>query len=186
MQVIIDADSRPVIASARPAPGNMADAHVWREPGLPATAAGTTAIADGTYLGTGRILPHRRRAGRPPARPGGGQRRTHRQVRARVEHTSARMKNGKPFREGRQKGDASTTPPGRRHYAQPRHDTMNQQARSHFGLQKQDLLQHPSDRREHISDLVHPRPASNSTPSPSLPSAAGALNGSGGSGPIRV
>ncbi|GGS91498.1 hypothetical protein GCM10010286_15240 [Streptomyces toxytricini] len=32
VQVIIDADSRLVVASARPAPGNKADAHVWREP----------------------------------------------------------------------------------------------------------------------------------------------------------
>ncbi len=46
VQVIIDADSRLVIASARPAPGNKADAHVWR----------TTVIADGAYLGTGLIV----------------------------------------------------------------------------------------------------------------------------------
>jgi hypothetical protein len=37
------------VASARPAPGNKADAHVWRESGLPALAAGTTVIADGAY-----------------------------------------------------------------------------------------------------------------------------------------
>ncbi|TDF34850.1 IS5/IS1182 family transposase, partial [Streptomyces sp. WAC05374] len=47
VQVIIDADTRLVVASARPAPGNKADAHVWRESGLPALAAGTTVIADG-------------------------------------------------------------------------------------------------------------------------------------------
>ncbi|MER5386262.1 transposase family protein, partial [Streptomyces sp. NPDC002688] len=49
VQVIIDADTRLVIASARPAPGNKADAHVWRESDLPAAAAGTTVIADGAY-----------------------------------------------------------------------------------------------------------------------------------------
>ncbi|MDX2939889.1 transposase family protein, partial [Streptomyces ipomoeae] len=65
VQVIIDADTRLVIASARPAPGNKADAHVWRESGLPAVATGTTVLADGAYLGTGLIVPHRRRAGRP-------------------------------------------------------------------------------------------------------------------------
>ncbi|GGV88618.1 hypothetical protein GCM10010228_73140 [Streptomyces massasporeus] len=64
VQVIIDADTRLVVASARPAPGNKADAHVWRKSGLPAVAAGTTVIADGAYLGTGLIVPHRRRAGR--------------------------------------------------------------------------------------------------------------------------
>lgn len=31
VQVIVDADTRLVVASARPAPGNKADAHVWRE-----------------------------------------------------------------------------------------------------------------------------------------------------------
>ena len=35
VQVIIDADSRLVIASARPTPGNKADAHVWRQSSLP-------------------------------------------------------------------------------------------------------------------------------------------------------
>lgn len=49
VQVIIDADTRLVVASARPAPGNKADAHVWRESDLPAAAAGTTVIADGAY-----------------------------------------------------------------------------------------------------------------------------------------
>ncbi|GGW16310.1 transposase family protein [Streptomyces globisporus] len=65
VQVIIDADSRLVIASARPVPGNKADAHAWRESDLPAIAAGTTVIADGAYLGTGLIVPHRKRSGRP-------------------------------------------------------------------------------------------------------------------------
>lgn len=51
VQVIIDADSRLVIASARPVPGNKADAHAWRESDLPAIATGTTVIADGAYLG---------------------------------------------------------------------------------------------------------------------------------------
>lgn len=65
VQVIIDADSRLVIASARPVPGNKADAHAWRESDLPAIAAGTTVRADGAYLGTGLIVPHRGRSGRP-------------------------------------------------------------------------------------------------------------------------
>jgi hypothetical protein len=73
VQVIIDADTRLAIASARPAPGNKPDAHVWRESDLPAVAAGTTVIADGAYLGTGLIVPHRRRPGRPLLR---GKRRT--------------------------------------------------------------------------------------------------------------
>ncbi|MFF8513537.1 transposase [Streptomyces sp. NPDC015492] len=105
VQVIIDADTRLVIAPARPAPGNKADAHVWRESGLPATAAGTTVIADGAYLGTGLIVPHRMRAGRPLLRGQEEDNAEHRRVRARVEHTFARMKNWKILRDCRQKGD---------------------------------------------------------------------------------
>ncbi|MGX1127814.1 hypothetical protein RKD49_000004 [Streptomyces glaucescens] len=105
VQVIIDADTRLVIASARPAPGSKADAHVWRESDLPAAAAGTTVIADGAYLGTGLIVPHRRRAGRPLLRGQEGDNAEHRRVRARVEHTFARMKNWKILRDCRQKGD---------------------------------------------------------------------------------
>ncbi|MDF9874640.1 hypothetical protein OKW18_006778 [Streptomyces pratensis] len=105
VQVIIDADSRLVIASARPVPGNKADAHAWRESDLPAIAAGTTVIADGAYLGTGLIVPHRRRAGRPLLRGQEEDNAEHRRVRARVEHTFARMKSWKILRDCRQKGD---------------------------------------------------------------------------------
>ncbi|MBO1287304.1 IS5/IS1182 family transposase [Streptomyces diastaticus] len=105
VQVIIDADTRLVIAAARPAPGNKADAHVWRESNLPALAAGTTVIADGAYLGTGLIVPHRKRAGRPLLRGQEEDNAEHRKVRARVEHTFARMKNWKILRDCRQKGD---------------------------------------------------------------------------------
>lgn len=63
VQVVVDADTRLVAASARPTPGNKVDAHVRRESGLPATAARTRAMADGAYLGSGSIVPHRRRAG---------------------------------------------------------------------------------------------------------------------------
>lgn len=33
VQVIVDADTRLVIAAARPVPGTTADAHAWRPPG---------------------------------------------------------------------------------------------------------------------------------------------------------
>ncbi|KOV73602.1 MULTISPECIES: IS5/IS1182 family transposase [unclassified Streptomyces] len=105
VQVITDADTRLVVASARPAPGNKADAHVWQESNLPALAAGTMVIADGAYLGTGLIVPHRRRAGRPLLRDQEEDNAEHRRVRARVEHTFARMKNWKILRDCRQRGD---------------------------------------------------------------------------------
>ncbi|MFE3164034.1 hypothetical protein [Streptomyces sp. NPDC059224] len=56
-----------LVASTRPrtAPGNGTDAHVWPESDRPAAAARTAVIADGACLGTGLIVPHRRRPGRP-------------------------------------------------------------------------------------------------------------------------
>ncbi|MDQ0710763.1 hypothetical protein QFZ55_000215 [Streptomyces luteogriseus] len=61
--------------------------------------------ADGAYLGTGLIVPHRRRAGRPLLRGQEENIAEHRRVRARVEHTFARMKNWKILRDCRQWGD---------------------------------------------------------------------------------
>ncbi|MFF6799108.1 transposase family protein, partial [Streptomyces albidoflavus] len=61
--------------------------------------------ADGAYLGTGLIVPHRKRAGRPLLRGQEEDNAGHRKVRARVEHTFARMKNWKILRDCRQKGD---------------------------------------------------------------------------------
>ncbi|WP_435849667.1 transposase [Streptomyces pristinaespiralis] len=64
MQVIIDADTRLVIAAARPVPGNTADAKAWRDSGLATTCAGVTVLADGAYINTGLVVPHRKRPGR--------------------------------------------------------------------------------------------------------------------------
>ncbi|GAA2639838.1 hypothetical protein GCM10010425_50340 [Streptomyces spororaveus] len=64
-----------------------------------------TVIADGAYLGTGLIVPHRKRAGRPLLRGQQEDNAEHRRVRARVEHSFARMKNWKILRDCRQKGD---------------------------------------------------------------------------------
>jgi hypothetical protein len=144
VQVVIDADSRLVVASARPALGNKADAHVWRESDLPAAAAGTTVIAGGAYLGTGLIVPHRRRAGlATPAGSGGGQRRAPPGAGPRRAHLRPDEELEDPARlqpEGRRSPPRS---PGRRHHAQPRHDTVKQQVRRHSGLPETDLLQHP-------------------------------------------
>ncbi|MEU6783130.1 transposase [Nonomuraea angiospora] len=104
VQVIIDADTRLVVATGRPAPGNRADAHVWRDSGLPALCDGVTTLADGAYLNTGLVVPHRRRAGRALLRAQEDDNAEHRRVRARIEHTFARMKNYKILRDCRQKG----------------------------------------------------------------------------------
>ncbi|MEV7600995.1 transposase family protein [Kitasatospora sp. NPDC089797] len=82
VQVVIDADTRLVVATARPVPGNKA------------------------YTNTRLVIPHRRRAGRPLLlRAQEEDNAEHRRVRARVEHTFARMKNDKILRDCRQKGD---------------------------------------------------------------------------------
>lgn len=65
-------------------------------------------IADGACLGTGLIVPHRRRAGRPLLRAQEEDNAEHRRVRARVEHTFARMKRMKDWkvlRDCRRQGD---------------------------------------------------------------------------------
>lgn len=61
-------------------------------------------IADGGYPGTGLVMPHRRAPGEEL--PGWKQahNRSHKQVRARVEHTFASMKNWKILRGCRLKG----------------------------------------------------------------------------------
>ncbi|RSO09074.1 IS5/IS1182 family transposase [Streptomyces sp. WAC 06783] len=105
VQVIIDADTRLVIATARPAPGNKADAHVWRNSGLPAQCQGVPVLGDGAYLNTGLIVPHRKRPGRPLLPGEKEDNAEHRKVRARVEHAFARMKNYKILRDCRQRGD---------------------------------------------------------------------------------
>lgn len=59
VQVIVDADTRLVVAAARPAPGNRADAHVWRASGLPEQCEGAVVLGDGAYTNTGLVVPHR-------------------------------------------------------------------------------------------------------------------------------
>ncbi|MCM2424791.1 transposase family protein [Streptomyces sp. RKAG337] len=105
VQVIIDADTRLVVAAARPVPGNRADARVWRESGLSAHCTGVTVLGDGAYINTGLVVPHRKRPGRALLPGEETDNAEHRKVRARVEHTFARMKNYKILRDCRQHGD---------------------------------------------------------------------------------
>lgn len=46
VQVIVDADTRLVIATARPVPGTTADAHAWRSSGLAAHCQGVTVLGE--------------------------------------------------------------------------------------------------------------------------------------------
>ena len=91
-QVVIDADTRLVVAVGRPVPGNRNDCKAWELPGAKDAVGHTTVIADGGYRGTGLVIPHLRE-------PGQGElpawkeehNASHRKVRARVEHTFDRM-----------------------------------------------------------------------------------------------
>ena len=105
-QVVIDADTRLVVAIGRPVPGNRNDCKAWELSGAKAAVGRTTVIADGGYRGTGLVIPHRREKVQTklPAwkEEHNG---SHRRVRARVEHALARMKDWKILRDCRLKGD---------------------------------------------------------------------------------
>jgi hypothetical protein len=105
VQVIVDPDTRLVIAAARPVPGTTADAHAWRDSGLSRHCQGVTVLGDGAYLNCGMAVPHRKRPGRALLKAEEDDNAEHRRVRARVEHVIGRLKNYKILRDCRQRGD---------------------------------------------------------------------------------
>jgi DDE superfamily endonuclease/Helix-turn-helix of DDE superfamily endonuclease len=104
-QVVIDAETRLVVAIGKPLPGNRNDSRAWTESGVADQVAGHTVIADGGYQGTGLAIPHRKPAGGELAAWKEEHNASHREVRARVEHALARMKTWKILRDCRLKGD---------------------------------------------------------------------------------
>ena len=103
-QVVIDADTRLVVAVGRPLPGNRNDCKAWTESGVAAQVDGHTVIADGGYQGTGLLIPHRRKPGQDLPAWKEEHNASHRRVRARVEHTFARLKTWKILRDCRLRG----------------------------------------------------------------------------------
>ncbi|MFF3262012.1 transposase [Streptomyces sp. NPDC002932] len=104
-QVVIDADTRLVVLVGRPLPGNRNDCKAWEESGAKAVVGKTMTIADGGYQGTGLVMPHRRRKGEELPDWKQTHNKSHKQVRARVEHVFARMKTWKILRDCRLRGD---------------------------------------------------------------------------------
>ncbi|MCX0246964.1 transposase [Streptomyces drozdowiczii] len=105
-QVVIDADTRLVVVVGRSLAGNRNDCKAWEESGAKAAVGNTLTIADGGYPGAGLVIPHRRRRGQielPAWKE--EHNKSHKQVRARVEHVFARMKTWKILRDCRLKGD---------------------------------------------------------------------------------
>ncbi|MFI7097080.1 transposase [Streptomyces lydicus] len=106
-QVVIDADTRLVVAVGQPVPGNRNDCRAWELSGAKDAVGSTTVIADGGYRGTGLVIPHRRDPGQAELPAWKEEHnRSHRKVRARVEHTFARMKSWKILRDCRLKRDS--------------------------------------------------------------------------------
>ncbi|MEV6699519.1 transposase family protein [Streptomyces sp. NPDC051453] len=114
-QVIIDADTKLVIAAARPVPGNTADAKAWRDSGLAQQCQGVTVLGDGAYINTGLVVPHRKRPGRALLPGEEKDNAEHRKVRARVEHAFARPSRRAidlPLRLAGHLGQGDTVIPG--------------------------------------------------------------------------
>ncbi|WP_189034808.1 transposase [Nocardia rhizosphaerihabitans] len=104
-QVVIDADTELVVALGKPLPGNRNDCRAWTESGAAHTCRNAVVIADGGYQGTGLIIPHRRSPGVELPEWKQAHNKSHRKVRARVEHAFARMKTWKVLRDCRLRGD---------------------------------------------------------------------------------
>lgn len=64
-QVVIDADTRLVVAVGRPVTGNRNDCKAWELSGAKAAVGRATVIADGGYRGTALLIPHAVNAARP-------------------------------------------------------------------------------------------------------------------------
>lgn len=89
----------------RPLAGNRNDRKAWEESGAEAAVGKTATIAAGGYPGTGLVMPHRRRTGEDLPEWKQAHDKSHKQVRARVEHVFALVKTWKILRDCRLKGD---------------------------------------------------------------------------------
>lgn len=104
--MVIDADARLVVTVGQPLSGNRNDCKVWELSGAKAAVGHTTVIADGGYRGTGPIIPHRHKPGQAELPAWKEEHnRSRRGIRARVQHTFARMKGWKILPDCRLKGD---------------------------------------------------------------------------------
>jgi hypothetical protein len=61
LQVVIDANSRLVVAIGLRLPGSRNDCRAFTESGIDRACLGAPTIADGGYQGTGLLIPHRKR-----------------------------------------------------------------------------------------------------------------------------
>jgi hypothetical protein len=102
VQVSIDADTRLVIATGDPQPGNRNDCTVYRDSGIKDQIDDRPVMTDGGYQGNPEvIMPYRKPADGELADWQEELNATHRKIRARVEHTLARMKCWRILRDYR-------------------------------------------------------------------------------------
>lgn len=103
-QILINADNRRVIAVGRCWPGNRNDVVVARHTVADLIGGGRTVLGDGGYRGIATITGPRRG---PDGRIIQDHHyRTHRRIRARVEHVIARIKDWQILRQCRRRGEA--------------------------------------------------------------------------------
>jgi len=102
VQIAIDADTRLVIATGDPQPGNRNDCTVYRSSGIAQQLADRPVMTDGYQGNPGVIMPFRKpRDGSDLPDWQEDLNATHRKIRARVEHTLARMTCWKILRDNR-------------------------------------------------------------------------------------
>lgn len=107
MQVVIDVNTRLVVAVGRPVPGDHNDCTAYRDSGMERQCRGARVMADGGYIGNRQvIMPYRR------PRDGGELlcwqvelNTVHKKIRARVEHAFAQMKRWNILRNRRRNRD---------------------------------------------------------------------------------
>ncbi|QKZ17306.1 transposase [Streptomyces chartreusis] len=106
LQVVIDANSRLVVAIGLPLPGTRNDCRAFTESSIDRACRSAPTIADGGYQATGLLIPHRRRRGQTHLSPQQeAENAVHRRARARVEHALSRLKNWRVLRDCRLKGN---------------------------------------------------------------------------------
>lgn len=110
LQVAIDANTRLVVALGDPQPGNRHDTIVYRSSGINSKLAGRPTMADGAYRGNPEVVIPYRKPTDGSTLPHWKEdlNAVHRSVRARVEHTLARMKEWKILRDYRRAASTLT------------------------------------------------------------------------------
>jgi hypothetical protein len=107
-QVVIHADTQLVVAVGSPLPGNRNDSVAFTASGVDHATRTATVIADGGYQGTRAHVPHRRKKKDEPLVDWKeAHNASHRRIRARIEHTFAKMKTWKILRDCRLQGTGS-------------------------------------------------------------------------------